>query len=114
MKILVTGGAGFIGSHIVDALINKGHEVAIVDNLSTGNKENLNDKAEVFELDITDEKLKDVYEKVKPEAVFHLAAQIDVRASVADPVSDAKTNILGSLNVIKNAQDAGTKKIIFA
>ena len=114
MKILVTGGAGFIGSHLVDALIEKGHQVAVVDDLSTGRKENLNSKAGFYQLGIRDEKLAEVFSEEKPQAVFHLAAQIDVRKSVADPVWDAEINILGSLKVLENCQRAGVKKVIFA
>jgi len=114
MKILVTGGAGFIGSNLVDALINEGHDVCIVDNLSTGQKENLNAKAKLFEMDITDKKLAEVFAQEKPEAVFHLAAQIDVRKSVADPVADAQINILGSINLLENCKKFGVKKFIFS
>ncbi len=120
MKILVTGGAGFIGSHIVDALIEENHEVFVVDNLSTGKKENLpacagrNPKAKFFKLDITEKKLEKVFKAEKPQVVFHLAAQIDVRKSVADPVWDAKQNILGSINLLENCKNFGVKKIIFS
>jgi UDP-glucose 4-epimerase len=119
MKILVTGGAGFIASHIVDELIRKGNKVVVVDNLSTGKKENLNSEVSFYELNIEDKELKDVFEKEKPEAVFHLAAQIDVRKSTKDPIEDGKTNILGSLNIIENFiktnkdLDSLHKKIIF-
>ncbi|MBI3291137.1 NAD-dependent epimerase/dehydratase family protein, partial [Candidatus Falkowbacteria bacterium] len=114
MKVLVTGGAGFIGSNLVDSLIDKGHEVLIVDNLSTGKKENLNPRAKFFELDITDKKLSEIFEKNKPEAVFHLAAQIDITKSVQYPVWDAEQNILGSINVLENAKENKVKKVIFA
>jgi len=114
MKILVTGGAGFIGSNLVDALIETGHQVLVVDNLSTGLKENLNSQAKFFELDIQDEKLSDIFAAEKPEVVFHLAAQIDVRKSVDDPVSDAKANILGSINLLENCKKNGVKKIVFS
>lgn len=114
MKILVTGGAGFIGSHIVDRYVELGHNVIIVDNLSTGNKEFINPKARFYKLDITSPRLKDVFIKEKPDIVNHHAAQIDIRKSVEEPVFDAKVNILGSLNVIKNCLDFGVKKIIFA
>jgi UDP-glucose 4-epimerase len=114
MKILVTGGAGFIGSNLVDASINVGHDVCVVDNLSTGQKENLNAKAKLFEMDIADKKLSEVFDREKPEAVFHLAAQIDVRKSVADPVADAQINILGSINLLENCKKFGVKKFIFS
>ena len=102
IKYLVTGGAGFIASHLVDRLIEKGYEVAIIDNLSTGKKENLNPKADFYEIDIRDQKVSEIFKKVKPELVFHYAAQIDVRKSVEDPVESAKTNILGGLNILEN------------
>lgn len=102
MKILVTGGAGFIGSHLVDRLIKEGYKVVIIDNLSTGKKENLNPRAKFYQLDICSPKISEVFKKEKPKAVFHLAAQIDLRKSVNDPVFDANINILGSLNLIQN------------
>jgi UDP-glucose 4-epimerase len=102
MKILVTGGAGFIGSHLVDALIARGHRVIVIDNLSTGKKENINKKAKFYKIDICSPKIGEIFKKEKPEIVFHLAAQINVRKSVEDPLFDAKVNILGSLNVIQN------------
>ncbi|MFA5076203.1 MAG: NAD-dependent epimerase/dehydratase family protein [Patescibacteria group bacterium] len=114
MKILVTGGAGFIGSHIVDALIKQQHRVVVVDNLSTGRREFINSKAKFYRLDIQDKKLGQIFKKEKPAIVFHLAAQIDLRKSVDDPVWDAKTNILGSLNVLENCRQFRVKKIIFA
>ncbi len=121
MKILVTGGAGFIGSNLVDRLIKENHKVAVVDNLSTGRKENLNPKAKFYNLDIQSQKISEVFKKEKPDVVFHLAAQIDVRKSVDDPIKDAKTNILGSLNIIQNFISVNSrqnsrkfKKFIFA
>ncbi len=114
MKILVTGGAGFIGSHITDAYIDQGHEVHIVDNFSTGRKENVNPKATLHELDLNDEKVRDICEKEKFDIINHQAAQIDVRTSVSDPRYDANINILGSINLYEAAKQAGTKKIIFA
>jgi len=117
MKCLVTGGAGFIGSHLVDELINQNHEVAIIDNLSTGIKENINPKAKFYKVDILDNKpVAEVFSKEKenPDFVFHLAAQINVRRSVEDPAFDASTNIVGSLNVLENCRKYNVKKIIFA
>jgi UDP-glucose 4-epimerase len=102
MKCLVTGGAGFIGSHLVDKLIKKGHEVVVIDNLSTGKKENLNPRAKFYKVDICDSKISQIFKKEKPQIIFHYAAQIDVRKSVEDPIEDAKINILGSLNIIQN------------
>jgi len=114
MRILVTGGAGFIGSNLVDALIDAGHQVLVVDNLSTGNKNNLNPKAKFLQLDIKDKKLAEVFSSEKPEIVFHLAAQIDVRKSVADPIWDAEQNILGSVSLLENCKQSKVKKIIFS
>ena len=101
-KILVTGGAGFIGSHLVDALIEKGHKVVVIDNLSTGKKENINKKAKFYKIDICSPKIREIFKKEKPEICFHFAAQINVRKSVENPLFDAKVNILGSLNIIQN------------
>jgi len=102
MKILVTGGCGFIGSHLVDRLIKEKHRVVVVDDLSTGNKRNLNPKAKFYKLDIRNPKISDVFKKEKPEIVFHLAAQIDLRKSVENPIENARINILGSLNILQN------------
>lgn len=113
-KSLVTGGAGFIGSHVVDLLIANGHEVVIVDNLSAGDKANINQRAKFYKIDIQDKKLAKIFQKERPDFVFHMAAQIDVRKSVNDPISDTKVNVLGSLNVIESAARYGAKKLIFA
>ena len=114
MRILVTGGAGFIGSHLVDKLIEEGHRVAVIDNFSTGRRENIHEKARFYELDIRDPNAVSVFEKEKPEAVFHLAAQIDVRKSQDDPDEDTSINALGAVNILKNSLRAGVKKFIFA
>jgi len=114
MKILVTGGAGFIGSNIVDALISRGHKVVVIDNLSTGEKDNINPKAKFYKIDIRDKKIADIFKKEKPQAVFHYAAQIDARASARDPMFDAEINVLGSINVLESAAKSGVKKIVFA
>jgi UDP-glucose 4-epimerase len=114
-RILVTGGAGFIGSNLVDALVENGHDVAIVDNLSTGFKENINEKAKFFGVDICDkDALKEVFQQFQPEAVYHLAAQINVRKSLEDPESDVKVNVTGSINVLECASLVGIKKFIFS
>lgn len=114
MKMLVTGGAGFIGSNLVDALIDAGHRVSVVDNLSTGSEGNLNPRAEFFRADIRDSKaMKRIFESVKPDYVFHLAAQIDVRKSMDIPLFDAECNILGSLNLITESLSGGIKKFIY-
>lgn len=111
MKVLVTGGAGFIGSHLVDALIEKNHEVTVIDDLSCGKKENVNEKAKLVQMDIRDKKLADVFKEKKPEIVFHLAAQKNVRISVADPCLDADINIIGSLNLLENCRKHQSKVI---
>ncbi|MFB0561911.1 MAG: NAD-dependent epimerase/dehydratase family protein [Candidatus Lokiarchaeia archaeon] len=113
MKILVTGGAGFIGSNVVDAYIEKGYEVVVVDDLSSGKKENLNKKAKFYRLDICDKALEEVFEE-GIDIVNHHAAQVDVRKSIADPAFDARINIEGSLNILENCRKYKIKKIIFA
>jgi UDP-glucose 4-epimerase len=113
-KVLVTGGAGFIGSHIVDGLIKEGFKVIVVDDLSSGKEENINKKAEFYKLDIQDNGLESVFQKEKPDYVSHQAAQIDVRRSVSDPLFDARVNILGSINVLQNCLKYKIKKVIFA
>ena len=113
-KILVTGGAGFIGSNVADRFISLGHKVAIVDNLSTGFKENVNPKARFYKVDINSKKIEQVFKDEKPEILCHHAAQIDVRKSVADPIFDAKVNIEGTLNLLNNCVRYKTKKVIFA
>lgn len=114
MKVLVTGGAGFIGSHLVDCLINQGYQVAVVDNLATGFREYLNSAAKFYEMSIGDACLSEVFEAEKPDVVNHHAAQILVSKSVEDPVFDAKENILGSLNMISNACHFKVKRFIYA
>src|SRR5690349_15784262 len=96
MKILVTGGAGFIGSHVVDAYLAAGHEVVIVDNLSTGLRSNINPSARFYEMDLRDSGIRELLNTERPEVINHQAAQIDVRKSVQDPRFDAEVNILGS------------------
>jgi len=113
-KILVTGGAGFIGSHIVDELVAKGHEVVIIDDLSTGQKENIHPQGKLVELNIADPKVKEIFSQEKFDYVFHLAAQIDVRRSVAEPIFDAETNIIGGLNILENCKNFNIKKVIFS
>jgi UDP-glucose 4-epimerase len=114
MKILVTGGAGFIGSHIVDRLIQEGHEVVVVDNLSSGKRRNVNRQAVFYKVDIRSRWLERVFRRERPAIVDHHAAQIDVRRSVDDPVLDADINILGMLNVLQNSVKYGVRKVIFA
>ncbi|MBM2813686.1 MAG: galE [Ignavibacteria bacterium] len=114
MKILVTGGAGFIASHITDAYIAAGHDVFVLDDLSTGKKENINPKSHFFEYDINDCEVFDLFKKEKFDVVNHHAAQMDIRISVKDPKADTITNVIGGLNIYEAAKAAGVKKIIFA
>ena len=114
MRVLVTGGAGFIGSHIVDALIERGHEVAVVDDLSTGTCENMNPKTRFYQLDICDKRIEEVLRREQPEIVSHHAAQVNVWKSTEDPIYDATESILGSLNLLENCVRLGVKKIIYA
>lgn len=114
MKILVTGGAGFIGSHIADAYLAAGHEVHILDNLSTGKRENIPAAATFHELDLNDPEVAELLAFQQFEVINHQAAQMDVRRSVADPVFDAQTNILGTLQLLQGGLKAGLKKFIFA
>jgi UDP-glucose 4-epimerase len=113
-KILVTGGAGFIGSNLVDRLIADGHDVVIIDNLVSGKKEYLNPQAKFYHLDIASEKISEIFAIQKFDFVCHLAAQIDVRRSVSDPEEDIKVNVLGGLNILKNCRDYGVKKLVFS
>jgi UDP-glucose 4-epimerase len=121
MKALVTGGAGFIGSNLVDRLLAEGHAVDAVDDLSSGSLANLSEARSVrdhefsfHQIDICDPSITELIERRAPEVVFHLAAQIDVRVSVQDPVLDARINVLGTLNVLEGARRAGARKVVFA
>lgn len=114
MKVLVTGGAGFIGSHIVDRLVLEGHDVVVVDNLSTGKERNINKAAHFYKVDILHPKVEKIIKKEKPEVISHHAAQMDVRRSVADPLFDAQVNILGLVHLLEYAVKYGTRHIIFA
>ena len=119
MRAMVTGGAGFIGSHLVDALLERGDEVVALDDLSTGRRENLEGAiesgAQLIEADVTDDaSVAGAIEARPPEAIFHLAAQIDVRISVSDPFFDARSNVGGTINVLDAARQAGTRRVVFA
>ena len=114
MKILVTGGAGFIASQIADAYINKGYQVHILDNLSTGFEKNINPKAHFIKSDISSPAILDIFKKEKFDVVNHHAAQIDVRKSVNDPIFDANTNILGTINLLQACIKTNVKKFMFA
>ena len=112
MKILVTGGAGFIGSHVVDKMIEAGHEVVVLDNLCTGRLSNLNPKAKFYQMDIRSPEVEKIFEEERPEVVDHHAAQMDVRRSVSDPIYDADVNILGGLNLLNLAVKYKVRKFI--
>ncbi|GAP10752.1 nucleoside-diphosphate-sugar epimerase [Bellilinea caldifistulae] len=114
MKILVTGGAGFIGSTVVDLLLQDGHDVVIVDNLVTGRYTNINPAATFYQLDIRSSNLSQIFEKERPDVVNHHAAQMDVRRSVADPLYDADVNVKGSLNVLECARKYDVRQFIYA
>jgi UDP-glucose 4-epimerase len=113
-RILVTGGAGFIGSNVADSLVAAGHDVAVVDNLSTGRREFVPPQAQFFHYDVNSPEAAELIRSFRPEALVHHAAQMNVRFSVADPVADARENILGSLNLLQAAIEAKVKKVIFA
>jgi UDP-glucose 4-epimerase len=115
MRVLVTGGAGFIGSHLVDAVIAVGHEAIIIDNLATGLRENVNPQARFYEADIRDAAaVGALFERERPEVLIHQAAQLDVRRSVADPAYDADVNVVGTLRLLQAGLDNGLRKVIFA
>lgn len=114
MKILITGGAGFIGSHISDEYLKLGHDVTVIDNLSSGKKENINSKIKFFDFDINDSRTYDLINDSKFDIISHHAAQMNVRVSVDDPRFDAQNNIMGSLNIYEAAKSSKVKKIIFA
>ena len=113
MKILITGGAGFIGSHVADACLEAGHQVVVVDDLSSGNLANLNPAVKFYQLDIRDPALEEVFATEKPDVVNHHAAQISVPHSVTEPLLDAQINILGLVNVLENCVKHHIKKVIF-
>ena len=113
MKILVTGGAGFIGSNVVDGYIKAGHEVLVVDNLSSGRRSNVNPKARFYEMDIRSGEIDGLIKKERPDVLNHHAAQISVPASVSDPLLDADINIKGLLNLLESASRHEVKKVIF-
>lgn len=117
MKVLVTGGAGFIGSHVVDLMVGAGHQVVIVDNLwerGGGRMENINPATIFYKVDVRDKALADVFKTERPEVVCHLAAQHSVKISADDPIHDAQVNIVGLINLLQCCTQFGTRKIVFA
>ena len=112
-KILVTGGAGFIGSHVVDVFLEKGYEVVILDDLSTGRESNINPRAKFYKMDIRSPEIRNIFEMERPDYISHHAAQMDVRRSVAQPLFDADVNVLGSINLIECAKEFGVKHFVY-
>ena len=111
---LVTGGAGFIGSHLVDRLLEEGHKVAVIDNLSTGKLKNLNSAATFYHMDITNPSMQDIFQREQPDLVYHLAAQISVSESTKDPVKDGETNVMGTLRLLEAVRRYGIEKFIYS
>ena len=115
MRALVTGGAGFIGSHLVDRLLADAHTVCVIDDLSTGSSTNVSPQARLHRLDICDwDSLQGVVAAVRPDVVFHIAAQTDVRRSIREPDFDARVNVVGGVNVLRAAAAAGTRRVVYA
>ncbi|MEJ8546235.1 NAD-dependent epimerase/dehydratase family protein [Brevibacillus borstelensis] len=114
MRVLVTGGAGFIGSHIVELLVERGDEVTVVDNLSTGDHSRLSRDVQLIEKDIRAHDLTDLFRSIRPEAIIHQAAQVDVAKSMSEPLTDGTVNVMGTLNVVDAAVKCGAWKIVFA
>ncbi|MDA1038141.1 MAG: GDP-mannose 4,6-dehydratase [bacterium] len=111
---IVTGGAGFIGSHVVDELVKRRIKVYVIDDLSFGNRQNVNPNVTFYHLSVTSPKIPALFKKIKPNYLFHFAAQISVRDSIKNPLNDARVNVLGSINVFESAKDVGVEKIILA
>jgi UDP-glucose 4-epimerase len=114
VKALVTGGAGFIGSHLVDALVEAGYETTVIDNLVRGRREQVRSDARFVELPVEDPALVGAVREAAPEVIFHLAAQINVRESVRDPLLDARANVLGTVNLLHAGREAGVRRVVFA
>lgn len=113
-RVLVTGGAGFIGSHVVDAMLSEGYEVVVVDNLESGGRENLHPDVPIVETDLRDPELSRVFQEHRPRFVCHLAAQASITKSIRGPLVDADANIIGSLNVLEECRKNGVEKILFS
>ncbi len=114
MKVLITGGAGFIGSHVVDKALDAGHKVVVVDDLSTGKMQNLSRDVKYYNIDVADYLLKEIFEKERPEGVIHLAAQISVSRSIDDPILDLRSNIQGTVNLLENCRRYHVCKVVFS
>lgn len=114
MKALVTGGAGFIGSHLVDALIASGYEVAAIDNLATGDAGRLHPEALLYQVSVEDKEAGDIVRSFRPDVVFHLAAQVDVQRSLREPDADAEVNVTGTARLLKACVDAAVGKLVFS
>lgn len=114
MNILVAGGAGFVGSHVVDSLLASGHQVAVVDDISTGNRNNLSSQVELIAMDLRSDALEAVFQRIRPQIVFHLAAQASVPRSMADPLEDARINVLGTINLLERSHGAGVRRVIYS
>jgi UDP-glucose 4-epimerase len=114
MKILVTGAAGFIGSHVADTLLAAGHEIVAIDNLSTGRRENLDPRVRLHVVDLSDPELPHLVRRERPDVIAHHAAQIDVRKSMADPLEDIRTNVTGTVRLALAGIEAGTRRFLFA
>ena len=113
MKVMVTGGAGFIGSHVVDNYVSAGWDVVIVDDLSTGRRSNINPAAKFYQVDIRSPEIGEIFEREKPQVLNHHAAQMSVRISVAEPIRDADINILGTINLLEQARKHGVERVIY-
>ncbi|MGH2454575.1 MAG: NAD-dependent epimerase/dehydratase family protein [bacterium] len=114
MRVVVTGGAGFIGSHVVDAYLAAGHDVAVIDTLATGRAEHVDPRARLYRVDVASPAVAEVFEQERPEILNHHAAQASVSRSVKEPVEDARVNALGTLNLLQHALSAGVRKVVFA
>ena len=114
MNVLVTGGAGFIGSHVVDRFVQEGHQVSVIDNLSTGKRKNVNREAVLYKTNICSSRLDRIFKRERPVVIVHLAAQVNVRRSTEDPMFDANVNILGTINLLQLSVKYGVRKIVFA
>jgi len=114
MNVLVTGGAGFIGSHVVDRFVQERHQVSVIDNLSTGKRKNVNREAVLYKTDICSSRLDRIFKRERPVVIVHLAAQMNVWRSTEDPMFDANVNILGTINLLQLSVKYGVRKIVFA